>query len=56
MSLKLKTEKQDMSYLNYSNALRDCFGFHIAESGNIAILGNGPGLIKEHKKYNHKLK
>ena len=28
-------EKQEMNYLNYSNALWDCFRFHIAQVGNM---------------------
>ena len=40
MNLMFKTEKQEMSHLNYHNALWDCFGFHIAQyvakSGNVA--------------------
>ena len=35
MNLTLKTKKQEMNYLNYSNALWDCLGFHIAQVGNI---------------------
>ena len=31
----LKTEKQEMYYLNYHNALWHCFGFHIAQIGNM---------------------
>ena len=37
MNLTLKTEKHEMNYLNYSNALWDCFGFHIAQVGNILL-------------------
>ena len=33
--LKLKTAKQEMHYLNYHNALWGCFGFHIAQIGNM---------------------
>ena len=44
MNLTLKTQKPEMSYLNYSHALWDCLGFQvdniwIAESGNIVLLG-----------------
>ena len=35
INLALKTEKQDINYLNYNNALWDSFGFHIAQVGNI---------------------
>ena len=36
LSIKmLKTEKQEMYYLNYHNALWDCFWFHIAQIGNM---------------------
>ena len=55
MNLTLKTEKQEMNYLNYSNAL--CVGLfwisycpsrqYIAKSDNIALLGNRPGLVVE---------
>ena len=31
----LKTEKQEMYYLNYHDALWDCFGFHIAQISNM---------------------
>ena len=31
MNLTLKTEKQEMNYLNYSNASWDCFGLNIAQ-------------------------
>ena len=34
-NLPLKTEKQEMSYLNYNNALWDSFKFHIAQIGNM---------------------
>ena len=34
MHLTLKTGKQEMNYLNYSNASWDCFGFHVAQVGN----------------------
>ena len=37
MNLTLKTEKHEMNYWNYSNALWDCFGFHIAQVGNILL-------------------
>ena len=40
-----KQTKQEMKYLNYSNALWDCFGFLITQVGNIALLGNQPGLM-----------
>ena len=33
--LTLKTEKQEMYYLNYNNSFCDCFGFHIAHIGNM---------------------
>ena len=52
MNLILKIEKQKNNYLNYSKAVWDCFGFHIAqvgniiaESGNIALLGSWPRLL-----------
>ena len=53
MNSTLETEKK-MNYLNYSNALRDCFEFPIAqrsrqgvsESGNVACLSNWPGMLK----------
>ena len=35
MNLTLKTEKQEINYLNYSNPLWDCFEFHIAQVGNM---------------------
>ena len=35
LNLTPKTEKQEMHYLNYHNALWDCFGFHIAQIGNM---------------------
>ena len=35
MNSTLKTEKQEMNYLNYSNALCDWFGFHIAQISNM---------------------
>ena len=31
----IKTEKQEMSYLNYSNALWDCFEFCTAQFDNM---------------------
>ena len=34
-NLTLKSEKQEMYYLNYHNALWDCLGFHIAQIGNM---------------------
>ena len=34
-NLMLKTEKQEMHYLNYHNALWDCFRFHIAQISNM---------------------
>ena len=34
-NLKLKTAKPEMYYSNYYNALWDCFGFHIAQIGNM---------------------
>ena len=45
MNLTLKSEKQEMNYLNYSNALWDCFAFHIL--GNVAWLGDRSGLVKK---------
>ena len=56
MNWTFKTEKQEMNYLNYSNASCDCFGFHItqvaniAKSVNIALLGNRPRLITKNFK------
>ena len=35
MNLTLKTEKQEINYFNYSNALLGCFGFHIFLVGNM---------------------
>ena len=35
MNLMLKTEKQEMYYLNNHNALWDCFGFHVAQIGSM---------------------
>ena len=37
MNLMLETEKQGINYLNYNNALWDCFGFHIAQVSNILL-------------------
>ena len=34
-NLTLKTEKQEMHYLNYHNAMWDCFKFHIAQIGKM---------------------
>ena len=34
-NLMLKTEKQEMYYLNYQNALWDCFGIHVVQIGNM---------------------
>ena len=35
MNLTFKIEKQEINYLYYSNALWDCFGFHMAQIGNM---------------------
>ena len=35
MNLKLKIEKQEINYLNYSNALWAYFEFHTAQVGNM---------------------
>ena len=35
MNITLKTEKQEMNYMNHSYALWDCFEFHIAQFGNM---------------------
>ena len=37
MNLTLKTEKQEMNYLNYSYALWDRFIFHIAQVRNMLL-------------------
>ena len=37
MNLTLKTEKREIHYLNYHNALWDCFGSHIAQIGNMLL-------------------
>ena len=37
MNLRFKTEKQEIIILNYSDALWNCFGFHIAQVGNILV-------------------
>ena len=53
MNLTLKIEKQEMNDLNNNNALRDYFDFciaqvgnNVAESGNVAYLGNWPEMLK----------